>query len=181
MGVIDLDARVKKLEAEQGGGAVIDQIEADLTALEEQINGDGETDLGLAGDVADLQTAVGDLQDGHIYSTTEHVVGKWIDGSDVYEKSVKLEDVAYTTANTNYTVMEVSDIALPISLTAMFSNSGKTIYHSSPYVATDTAAKKSYFDFDMENSLIYFVSQDTWASTNMIVTARYTKTASNEA
>ena len=62
MGVIDLDARVKKLEAEQGGGAVIDQIEADLTALEEQINGDGETDLGLAGDVDALETAVGALQ-----------------------------------------------------------------------------------------------------------------------
>lgn len=58
MGVIDLDARVKKLEQGGGsGGAVIDQIEADLTALEEQINGDGETDLGLAGDVAELQAA----------------------------------------------------------------------------------------------------------------------------
>ena len=56
MGVIDLDARVKKLEQDAGGGAVIDQIEAELTALEEQINGDGETDLGLAGDVEALTT-----------------------------------------------------------------------------------------------------------------------------
>ena len=155
MGVIDLDARVKKLEQEGAGGAVIDQLEAAVTALE--------------GDVEDLQDAAE-------YSTTERIVGKWIDGSDVYEKSVKLEGVVYTTANTNHTVMEIPGIALPISLTAMFSNSTKTIYHSSPYVATDQAAKKSYFDFDMENSLIYFISQDTWASTTMIVTARYTKT-----
>ena len=38
MGVIDLDARVKKLE-QGGGGAEIDQIEADLTALENTVDG----------------------------------------------------------------------------------------------------------------------------------------------
>lgn len=47
MGVIDLDARVKKLEQGGGGGAEIDQIEADLTAL-------GNT-------VADLEIAVDNL------------------------------------------------------------------------------------------------------------------------
>lgn len=35
MGVIDLDARVKKLEQDGTGGAVIDQLEAAVTALEE--------------------------------------------------------------------------------------------------------------------------------------------------
>ena len=57
MGVIDLDARVKKLEADGAGGAVIDQLEAAVTDLEETINGDGETDFGLVGDVAALETA----------------------------------------------------------------------------------------------------------------------------
>lgn len=37
MGVIDLDARVKKLEADSGSSAEIDQIEADLTALENTV------------------------------------------------------------------------------------------------------------------------------------------------
>lgn len=59
MGVIDLDARVKKLEAgESGGGEILDQLAAEVTALDEQINGDGETDLGLAGDVTELKTAL---------------------------------------------------------------------------------------------------------------------------
>lgn len=148
MGVIDLDARVKKLEAEgEAGGAVVDQLEAAVTALEE---------------------ATG-------YSTTEHVVGTWIDDSPVYEKTVVLENVNYATANTNYTVMEIPDLAVPVSLSALFSNSAKTVYHMSPYVATDEMAKKSFFDFDSTNSLIFFTSQDTWGSTNMIVTARYTK------
>ena len=62
MGVIDLDARVKKLEQDAGGGAVIDQLEAAVTDLEETVNGDGDTDLGLAGDVEQLQTDVTTLQ-----------------------------------------------------------------------------------------------------------------------
>ena len=37
MGVIDLDARVKKLEQGSSGSAEIDQIEADLTALENTV------------------------------------------------------------------------------------------------------------------------------------------------
>lgn len=37
MGVIDLDARVKKLEQEGTGGAVIDQLEAAVTAIENEL------------------------------------------------------------------------------------------------------------------------------------------------
>lgn len=71
MGVIDLDARVKKLEAEQGGGAVIDQLEAAVTALE--------------GDVEDLQ-------DANSYSgTDEIVVGTWVDGSTLYQQTFALD------------------------------------------------------------------------------------------
>lgn len=58
MGVIDLDARVKKLEQDAGGGAVIDQLEAAVTALEETVNGDGDTNLGLVGDVAALDEQI---------------------------------------------------------------------------------------------------------------------------
>ena len=39
MGVIDLDARVKKLEQDSGSSAEIDQIEADLTSLENAVSG----------------------------------------------------------------------------------------------------------------------------------------------
>ena len=66
MGVIDLDARVKKLEAGGGGGAdpgVIDQLEAAVTDLEETVNGNGETDFGLVGDVAALEAAVPTVTD----------------------------------------------------------------------------------------------------------------------
>lgn len=60
MGVVDLNARLTALEktvADDPTGTVIDQLEAAVTDLEETVNGDGETDLGLVGDVAALQTA----------------------------------------------------------------------------------------------------------------------------
>lgn len=57
MGVIDLDARVKKLEADSGSSAEIDQIEAAVTALENTVSGNGTTTFGLEGDVAALQAA----------------------------------------------------------------------------------------------------------------------------
>lgn len=37
MGVIDLDARIKKLEQEGTGGAVIDQLESAVTAIENEL------------------------------------------------------------------------------------------------------------------------------------------------
>ena len=59
MGVIDLNARVTALEdTDSTVGAVIDQIEAAVTALEETVNGNGDTDLGLVGDVAALEEAL---------------------------------------------------------------------------------------------------------------------------
>ena len=59
MGVINLNARVDALEESTTSlGSATDQIGAEVTALDEQINGDGDTDLGLAGDVADLSAAL---------------------------------------------------------------------------------------------------------------------------
>lgn len=69
MGVIDLDARVKKLEQNAGNGQEIDQIEAALTTLEETVEGIGT------------------------YSTTEVAIGKWIDNSVLYRKVIPLTNI----------------------------------------------------------------------------------------
>ena len=39
-------------------------------------------------------------QTWHVYSTTEKVVGKWIDNSDVYEKTIKITSSISLSANT---------------------------------------------------------------------------------
>ena len=106
MGVIDLDARVKKLEQGGGGGAEIDQIEADLTALEEQINGDGETDFGLAGDVSDIQADLvsvdlSSLLTGKAAVVTDAKLRKY---GNVYEISILTDKTVATTLTSMVTL-----------------------------------------------------------------------------
>lgn len=108
MGVIDLDARVKKLESGESSGVdptVIDQLEAAVTALEETVNGDGETDLGLVGDVAALQAEIENLPVGINYSTTEKEVGTWTDGKKVYQKTYVNYPVSASTSSTGVDVL----------------------------------------------------------------------------
>ena len=108
MGVIDLNARVKALE--EAGSAdipVIDELEATVTALDEQINGDGETDLGLTGDVAALETAIPTAEDissqltgaaSCVTSATLHKYG------NLYELSVLTDKTATTTLTSMVTL-----------------------------------------------------------------------------
>lgn len=110
MGVIDLDARVKKLEQDGTGGAVIDQLEAAVTALE--------------GDVEDLQ-------EGQIYSETEHVVGKWINGKPVYEKQI-VYLVESTAVSGKLDVPHgVSDMETVVGLSGVINHSTVTPYGES--------------------------------------------------
>lgn len=99
MGVIDLDARVKKLE-QGGGGEEIDQIEADLTALENTVNGNGETDFGLVGDVDALETSVGAL---------ETAVGN-LGSKDVTDKFTLNTGITYASGSPKYAVTQIGDL-----------------------------------------------------------------------
>ena len=52
------------------------------------------------------------LEDYTEYSTTEHVVGKWIDGRDVYEKVYRLEsDLTLAQSNWTTTTIDISDMS----------------------------------------------------------------------
>lgn len=62
--------------------------------LEDAIAGiidDDTTDYNSTWSSAKISDALSSV--GTVYSTTERVVGEWIDGSDVYEKTYKLENV----------------------------------------------------------------------------------------
>lgn len=75
-----------------GGGGGTTPTAADVTY--------DNTSSGLTAD--DVQEAIDELNTklttGHVYSTTEKVIGKWTDGSDLYEK-VTIFDTFTTGAN----------------------------------------------------------------------------------
>lgn len=49
-------------------------------------------------------------EEENTYSTTEHVVGKWIDGSDIYEKTYANSE-GWTITGNNITTLDVIDIS----------------------------------------------------------------------
>lgn len=74
----------------------INEIYADITGGGTNVTAANvsydNTTSGLTAD--DVQEAVdeifGKIEEGHIYSTDEKVVGKWIDGKDIYEKTINI-------------------------------------------------------------------------------------------
>ena len=73
-----------------------------------------------------------------IYSTTETAVGKWIDGSTVYQKVVALGTGPNATAKTvNH---NISNLSVVIQLRGIASVAGTWSRTGSPYGASSTAA-----------------------------------------
>lgn len=112
MGVIDLDARVKKLE-EGGGGAEIDQIEADLTALENVVSGNGETTFGLEGDVAALETTVngdGETSFGLVGDVADLGIAVGNLCKDVTDKFTLNTGITYASGSPKYAVTQIGNL-----------------------------------------------------------------------
>lgn len=166
MGVINLGNLVSKLKNSLSGTFVKKTDKASKTKF-------GLVKIGNGIEVA---SGVISVSATNSYSETEHVIGKWIDGTtDVYEKTFVKTDVAYTTASADYEMGEIEGIDKLISLVGSVSSSDKSTYYPIEY--TSTTGKISYFYLTKGTAnKIYFKSTDTWSSTNLIVTVRYIKT-----
>jgi hypothetical protein len=120
---------------------------------------------------------------GHNYSTDEQVVGTWIDGSTIYEKTFYVDNIRYTTACTYLEIGSISNANNIIELVGILSNSAKTRMYNLPYIAPTNNSKYTYtvFDFTGEygnpNS-VFFYATDTWPTASLKITIRYTKSSS---
>ena len=56
----------------------------------------------LGGDQTSAQLGLMTPADIHVYSTTERLVGEWVDGSSVYERTFQLTNFTVLNANTTY-------------------------------------------------------------------------------
>lgn len=106
------------------------------------------------------------------YSTDEQIVGTWIDGSTLYEKTLKIEPVALSNGSTiahgisNLNIVVSSDMV-------MHRNNGEFVL---PY----TSQYNKTSNFIITSTDLSFVSSDTWGSSdyiNLYVTLRYTKSS----
>ena len=113
----------------------------------------------------------------HHYSTSEKVIGTWIDGKPLYEKSY-YGVVAYTTVNQYVDLFSVpSTIDILVSINATLGNTAGTNRYSLDHA--DESGKHSFVKFHTENnnSVIQFYSEDTWNGARIAVTIQYTKSS----
>lgn len=95
-----------------------------------------------------------------LFSTTERVIGKWIDGSDIYEKTLDLgEDVSVSSWTT---VANVSDLNISLLVDA---------------ISIQSSSSVSFIEYWADNGTLKAQSLRSSASDLVrYITLRYTKT-----
>lgn len=166
-----LEKEVKKA----GGGGSTTPTAADVTY--------DNTSSGLTAD--DVQEAIDELdaviKDGHVYSTDEHYVGKWIDGSDLYEITLQNHE----TSIVGNTSIDVTSKISALNIDKIISYDNRAVYSaasatpplSGQYVSSDLI--RLLLNSSNEWKLGLSIGGATLTEIDIDWTIRYTKTLSN--
>lgn len=112
------------------------------------------------------------------FSTDEKVIGTWIDGKPVYQKTLSINTPTSTTEE-SHSIGASIDKA--ISINASIATPYGTNYCGSIYAINSFEKGIKFFvetnsNLDNPNSLSVYVSQDSWMDLPCYVTIQYTKT-----
>jgi len=105
------------------------------------------------------------------YSETEHVIGTWIDGKTLYEKTVNLG--ALPNATTKSVAHGISNISMVVQLYGMFQDSNN--WFPLPYC--NTTAATSQIRLSADRTYIVLLTGANMTQYTGYATIRYTKTA----
>lgn len=191
MGVVSNKIDITDLQLSGGGGGD-PTIPGRVEALETVTSG-------LVKDVNDLETVVGDSTSGlvkdvnelkgateTIYSTTETLIGEWIDGKPLYQKTVTLI-TPQSDATEHYIAIGAIDIDTIVKIDGIVKFASNHIYGGiSPINLTGAAISGSEVkglklratdgSHTNPNSISITVSESSYAGLSAWVTVRYTKT-----
>lgn len=140
------------------------------------------TSSGLTAD--DVQEAIdelaSDLAAGHEFSTTEKVIGKWIDGSDLYEKVIPISAfpaTPYTATDYAHNIANIKDI-IEIS-GSMILTSGTTYPINAPMFGgsgnSPTVSVAVISAYATSTNVVITTAVDRSAASGHVI-LRYTKT-----
>lgn len=129
------------------------------------LNQDSMDDV-LSASASGVQVA----SDGMSYSTEEQVVGRWIDGKPLYQKTI-----SFTTPSAvgQFDIAGVSNIEMLVSLTGFLhaSNSWDTRINS-----YQDAQSYNFFNFNVDTNRFYFkTNESNYFSCPAYITIQYTK------
>lgn len=115
----------------------------------------------------------GGVDEGVIYSTEEHIIGKWIDGSTLYEKTVNCGALPNTTMKT--VLHGISNLDHFVSISGIAYDSTVAIplpraySDSNPIYSIDVYANKTEIRIN--------IASNQSSITSSYITLRYTKTS----
>lgn len=128
-----------------------------------------------ADDFADLDRAI----DYHNYSTVEHIVGKWIDGRPIYEKTI---DFGTLPNNTIKGVVAgiATNLDYVVAIEGIGLNSNNNTFINIPYSATTGGIVDVWYDrigqYGLADDCIVMNTKFDFTSYSAFVTIRYVKT-----
>ena len=107
------------------------------------------------------------------YSTTEKIVGTWIDGSYIYKKTINCGALPNNT--TKNVAHGISNLEILIKWELSSSKDSDNMYWPSPYTSSSNINTQLQFDLSLTN--IMLITHENWSGTNAYITLYYTKTS----
>lgn len=149
------------------------KLPANVTANPADEATDSLTKIGIGSGIYSISGG----SSGHTYSTTEAVVGKWIDDADVYEKTYY---VAAPTKNANTLIADslMDSIDKVISIEGTYKRSLESIVMTYKLGESEGGTDSSFIRIEMPNDtakgILYNIKTSNTAS-DLIIIIRYTK------
>lgn len=109
----------------------------------------------------------------HSYSTTEHIVGTWIDGKPVYEETISLDNISGTSYSTSALGLSINKVVSFYAYIQLGSEGGSQ-WITSPYI--ESSSYRCDCHYQSSDDKIYIKSD--WGVANAIIVMRYTKSSS---
>ena len=109
--------------------------------------------------------------EAHHYSTTEQIVGTWIDGNPLYEKTLKIENISTGTLRYSHGISNI-DVVTKIDGFVYAFNGSRPL----DYYMFDSNYNYSISLYAVTNSIIAFLIGVSLEIDYIIVTLQYTKT-----
>jgi len=159
-------------ELAQGSGQSLDTLnDVDIDA---QTLTDGQ---GIVYDATAQKWKNGAVSGGHTYSTTEQVVGTWIDGSPVYEKTQYISALPSSTGDWVNYPHGISNFDRLISVSATAYNSDIPQQLNIPHVSVSSTMLAPQMAISVSKTNIAFIVGQDRSSWEAYVTIRYTKSS----
>lgn len=116
----------------------------------------------------------------HNYSADEQVIGTWIDGSSVYEKTIHIQPAGDTSDYTTAEAIQDVDVVIDSSFTAKRVETFGTYYYTGTGVVMPEGVSLNQYKIGVRVSsgnVQYYINGYGVAITDIWATVKYTKTA----